>query len=137
MPFNNSGLRALGVNAINPPDTIFMKWDPTPNDYIMHDVGKLWYVDYGTSPATWSLWYLASKADMVATWLKIFTGAGGNAITNLIDDNGNIVTPDPTTLGIIVKGGANINTDGSVPHEIKVNLNTSIWQPNTTADQTQ
>jgi len=64
MPFNNSGLRSLGVNALNPPDTVFMTWEPTQNDYIMHDVGKFWYVDYGTTPATWSLWYLASKANV-------------------------------------------------------------------------
>ena len=103
MPFNDSGLRALGVNAINPPDAIFMQREPTQNDYIMHDVGKLWYVDYQTTPPTYSLWYLASKANMVATWLKIFTGTGGNAVTNLIDDSGNIVAPDPTTGGITVR----------------------------------
>ena len=133
MPFNDSGLRALGVNAKNPPDMTWHRVDPTQNDYIMFDPGHLWYVDYGTSPNTWSLWYLASKANMIATWLKIFTGTGGNAITNLIDDNGNIVTPDLTTNGITVHGGANINTDGSVPHIITVNLDTSILQPMTNA----
>ena len=105
MPFNNSGLRALGVNAINPPDAIFMKWDPTPNDYIMHDVGKLWYVDYGTTPATYSLWYLASKANMVATWIRLYPQGGGGG-GNLRSDDNREETPNPVTLDINVLGGS-------------------------------
>ena len=136
----------LGVQAKQPPNIVQHKDAPTPNDWQNFVIGDLWlYVPDPKTKVGRTLYMLVATLfdptvvpkRIQATWLTVYTGAGGNAITNLIDDNGNIVTPDPTTLGIIVKGGANINTDGSVPHIIKVNLNTSIWQPATSADQTQ
>jgi hypothetical protein len=127
-------LSYLGVNAGSPPNIRMYNRAPTVNDWQNFIVGDIWLNITPTPAITREVWLLVALLQNQATWQKLYGGAGGNAITNLIDDNGNIVTP--LLGGITVRGGANINTNGSVPHIITVNLDTSILQPMTNATGT-
>ena len=120
MPFNSSGLRYLGVQAINPPDTWFSDHEPTDNDYIMHDVGKLCYVAYPGFPETWSLWYLASKTNMKATWIRLWPQTIGDMFDFVPNIGGPVYA---TPAGVVnVLGAGLLSTDGLIANTLTINI---------------
>jgi hypothetical protein len=65
-------------------------------------------------------------------------GGGGGGLAGLEDDAGTAVLPDGVTQRIRILGGSNINTTGDAAlHKITVNLDLSIYQPNSNAAGTE
>jgi hypothetical protein len=110
-----------GVQPTSPADYVTDVRDPisgTTQDYAGFNVGDEW-----ENRNTHAVWKLVSKDNGVATWV-LMIGANGN-VTNLIDDAGDIVTPNATG-GITVQGGELINTTNPAPHVIAVNLDRGL-----------
>ena len=145
-----SGLNTLsyvGVEPISPPDLRVQPRDPTVNDWKNFDVGCLWITDNSSIiPAipqqVWMLVKLGVDVTGVrmATWVPLYPNGGGGGAITFVTDNGNAAS----NLGILnVLGGTNLgvafknmNTDGA-GNTLHISLNTSIQQPDTSADGLQ
>lgn len=125
MPIGKGPLSYLGVVADNPPQFIVINRAPTANDFINFNLGTIWL-----QKNTENLWLLTSMAGGVATWTPFGMNAGGDEFDT---DAGNAV---PVAGVLNIFGGANINTAGA-GNTVTVNLNTSILQPDTSADALQ
>jgi hypothetical protein len=73
-------LAYMGVEPYTPPALVINPQAPTVNDYQNFNVGTFWLI-----PNPQELWYLASVAGGVATWLKIYPQGGGGAIEYVCD----------------------------------------------------
>ena len=119
MSLRRSGLNPtsyLGVEAPTPPNFQRNKRAPTPKDYSNYRVGDLWLHDKPNTDIE-DLFILVSKANLIATWLKI--GFGG--IRFLTGDTGGLVGID---------GNSNINQLGTASHIVTTGTpgnNTITW----------
>ena len=96
MFYGNTGLQSLGVSAKNPPDMSISDHRPTVNDYTLYREKHLWFVDLATTPKTYEVWFLASKENYQALWLKIYPSAGSVGGYLRSEDLG-IEEPNPAT----------------------------------------
>ena len=94
-----SGLAALGVDALRPPDVTIADHAPTVNDYVGYTEPHLWFYKSTRVPPVYELWFLANKAPVsgtnaVATWLKIYPNTSTDNGGNLQTDDDLIAYPD-------------------------------------------
>lgn len=100
---NFNGLAALPTSS-TAPNMVIIRRNPTPTDWQNFYLGTFWL-----NPVNESIWYLASLAGNVATWLP-FGGSGGAVVkltgdigTALPDSTGNINIEGTTTAGRTVR----------------------------------
>ena len=125
-------LAYLGVNAPQPPNIIRETRRPTANDCQNFNLGDMWLYHVDTPPVVDELWmYIRRYPNRQALWVQLNSTAGVEVI-GFHTDAGDAL-PDPVGY-VTVAGGSNMNTSGAV-NTITVNLNHSIFQPATTADQ--
>ena len=145
MFYGNTGLQSLGVSAKNPPDMSISDHRPTENDYTLYREKHLWFVDLATTPKTYEVYFLASKENYKALWLKIYPSAGSVGGYLRSDDLG-IEEPNPATNAINVYGGEpylgdtsyiNMYTTKLNDYTLYVNLKRSICQPFTNVTGTE
>ena len=102
-----SGLAALGVNALRPPDTTIADRAPTINDYNGYEEMHLWFYKTTTTPPFYYLYFLASKSPVTgsvqeATWLRIYPNTIVDNGGNLLTDDGIVAYPDTNgNIGVI------------------------------------
>jgi len=109
MAIKKSGASYLGVRAATPPDMVFVKREPTTQDFREYTIGTIWIANIEPIKTVWMLLY---KTAGVATWISIATAGDVTAVL----------------------GGDNINAVNSTGPIVTVNLDTSISQPTTSSD---
>jgi hypothetical protein len=108
-------LSYMGVEPTTPPQLVFYRRDPTPNDWQNFQIGCIWI-----NTVTEIAYMLMSLSRNVAAW-EPFTGSAGSVI-NLTGDVG---TATPSAGSINIAGGSNINTVAAA-HAVTVNLNDNV-----------
>ena len=100
-----------------------------------------------TNAAGAPVWSTVMSGDLTVTAVlgapgfidfRATAGGGGGGLSGLESDGGVAVLPDGVTQRIRILGGDNINTTGDPAlHKITVNLDKSIYQPNSNAAGTE
>lgn len=126
-------LSYMGVNPGTPPNLKTYRRAPTENDSQNFLIGAIWLFPQDTTPATALVWMLTALVGGRATWQPF--SFGGSTSLDFLTDSGTAV---PVGGILSVLGGDNINTEAQPngSDNLLINLNTSIFQPATTADQT-
>lgn len=127
-------LSYMGVNPGTPPNLKTYRRAPTVNDSQNFLIGAIWLYPQETTPATSLVWMLTALVGGQATW-QMISFDGGGLLERIVTDNGTVI---PAADAINAFGGDNINTE-AIPDggdNLIINLNTSIFQPATSADST-
>jgi len=99
-------LSYLGENAYQPSEFVTNTSDPTANDSQNFALGTFWL-----NTNTNALWYLASLASGIATWIKISSGTGNTE--TLTGNSGGPISPDGSFNINVVGDGTTINAVGN------------------------
>lgn len=123
MPKRLTGINPLayvGVEPTTPTQVVLEARAPTANDYQGFEIGDIWIV-IGIS----QIFILTKKAAGLSTWTEVVTAGGGDDIESLIGDDLAHATPDAAG-DVKLAGGTNINTSGSLPNTLTVNLDDNV-----------
>lgn len=111
-------LAYMGVEPLQPTDVLVTTSSPTTNDFQGFTIGDTWI-----NKTTQQIYVFLGQNNLrQAQWIETGTASGVGA-SQFITDSG---TADSTGLGVLnVVGGSNINTDGTVPNTVTINLDNS------------
>jgi len=120
----NRGLAYEGVQATTPPNFTVHHQDPTIQNLAGYRIGDFWLNKGTTAVPLQRLFYLASKANSIATWVLISASAAGS-LTSLNPSVGGVVNP---ILGIInfTNADGNVVTTNAGANNLGFSLANSI-----------
>lgn len=99
-------LAYMGVEPYTPPALVIQNAAPTVNDFQNFNVGTFWLI---VNPQ--ELWYLASVAGGVATWIQLYPAGGGGGATEFVCNVG--TANEMGGILNVLGDGVSIQTTGS------------------------
>jgi len=104
-----------GVEASSPPQFVYFKRDPTPQDYYNFDIGTIW-LNRGVDPQR--VWILVGLSKHVATWIELLTNAAGAIQFQTADG----LQAIPNALGTLFMPGGTLITTRTAPNVNSVEI---------------